>query len=264
MCVQVEGRENSVQRPLPWSRLGKGQERTMAENRSTSPVPFPKVRAEVSRKCVRNSGFALQGLGERVLVGTEGRKALFLATILYDSHSFRRAFALCPQPLELPSQFASSCLELFQKAVWVWRVIFSLADSLPRGCQRGLKITWENHFYSSLSLLLVRGSSARRLSSKPALDLLPSAQGRGNMCVCRESVKEDWINPCFLEEQGGLPLVRVSLMQTMVLFTKAACKVRLDSSLPSPSLRLCPPPVLWLVGTALICAPPHQSMCLHG
>lgn len=86
------------------------------------------------------------------------------------------------------------------------------------------------------------------------------------MCLQGVSVEEDWINPCFLEEQGGLPLVRVSLMQTVVLFTKAACKVRLDSSLPSPSLRLCPPPVLWLVGTALICAPPiHVSPWIgHG
>lgn len=48
-------------------------------------------------------------------------------------------------------------------------------------------------------------------------------------------------------------MVRVSLMKSMVLFHKEGHKLKIVSSLPSWSPQLCPQPVLWLVGIALIC-----------
>lgn len=48
-------------------------------------------------------------------------------------------------------------------------------------------------------------------------------------------------------------MVRVSVMQSVVLFPKVGCKVRLDSYPASWSPQLCPPPVLWLAGIALLC-----------
>lgn len=110
-CIQVEGAENPVRSPLPWSRLGEGQERAVVESTSSStyPVPVPQVRARV----IRFRNWEREGwLGVR-----QGKPCP--SAILCESQLLRRAFAPCPQPLELPSRSPCPGPGVFQGAIWV-------------------------------------------------------------------------------------------------------------------------------------------------
>lgn len=133
-CVQVEGAQNPVQSPLPWSRLGEGQERAMVESTSsTCPVPFPQVRARV----IRSRNWEKEGwLG----VG-EGKPCP--SAILYESQLLRRVRAPCPQPLELPSQ--SVCPA---RGCPGWPIPRHVGAHVR---MRGLKAPWGNHCPSPLS-----------------------------------------------------------------------------------------------------------------
>lgn len=154
--VQVEGAENPVQSPLPWSRLGEGPERAMVESTSgsTSPVPFPQVRVRM----IRFRNWEKEGwLGVR-----EGKPCP--SAILCESQPLRRACAPCPQPLELPSQYARPCPGVSRKPSGCdgpclhWPILCHVGTRVR---MRGLKVTWGNHCSSSLSAPSSEGDGAQ-------------------------------------------------------------------------------------------------------
>ena len=70
-----------MQNPLPWSRLGKGQERAMAESRNANPVPFPKGRGKVARKWSGILVLLSKGWEKEHWLGVREGNALPLSTI---------------------------------------------------------------------------------------------------------------------------------------------------------------------------------------